>query len=131
MLHICKHYSVNVGHENMDLRNKLEDLTDINKKCSEINHAMQLYGEKYNCLVMNLPAFKEESDLEYLIKKINELESRNSALEQSLQINNDKSRALEQANAALNAKTAKYKSDVKKIAKIVTQQEELIKKYEL
>lgn len=119
------------GHENMDLQRRLHELSDLDLKCSEINHAIRKYKEKYDSLVSNLPAYKDETDIAYLKSKIRELELKNSKTESKLSASQEQNRALEEANKKLTRTTSKYKSDIRRIALILTQQEEIITKYEV
>ena len=115
----------------MDLQRRLHELSDLDLKCSEINHAIRKYKEKYEHLVSNIPAYKDETDIAYLKSKIRELEQKNINTESELLAAQEQKRALEEANKKLTRTTSKYKSDIRRIALILTQQEEIIKKYEV
>jgi predicted nucleic acid-binding Zn-ribbon protein len=108
----------------MNLQHRVQELNDMDVKCSEINLALRQFKEKYDALVCNSSAYSEEGDVAYLRRRIADLQASGAAAEGSLS-------SAEEANKKLTEDVVKYKSGIRKVAKILTQQEEIIKKYEV
>lgn len=115
----------------MDLQRRLHELSDLDLKCSEINLTIRQFHEKFNKFASNLPLYKEEDDISYLQNKVKDLVSKNEKLENEMSVLREKNQELQEQNCKLTKKATTYKSDIRRIAHILTQQEEIIKKYEV
>lgn len=115
----------------MNLQHRVHELSDMDLKCSEINQALRQFKEKYDSLVRNTAAYTEEGDVAYLRRRIDDMDAKAKKMEETIIELGDKNKTFEETNNKLSQKVDKYKSDIKKIARILTQQEEIIKKYEV
>lgn len=113
------------------MQQRVQDLSDIDLKCSEINHLIRKYKEKYDELIANLPSYKDNKDIVYLKRRIEELTSNSAKMEKELVTISEQNKELLEQNSKLFRSASKYKSDIRRIAQILTQQEEIIKKYEV
>ena len=115
----------------MNLQQRLQGMGDLEAKCSEINRALRHFKENYELLIANLPSYSKDGDIAFMKQRITDLERKDMENKTALEKMEEKNKVVEEENKRLNKSISKYKSDIKKIARILTQQEEVIKKFEV